>query len=50
MIDQDASHQARRHPEELVAVLPGRVLGAEPQVRLVHEVGRMQRVAGALMT
>jgi hypothetical protein len=39
---------ARGHPEELLAVLPERVLRAQAQVRLVDEVGGTQGVAAPL--
>jgi len=48
-VDENATHHHRGDPEELRPVLPGRVvLIDQPNVRLVHERRRLQRVAGAL--
>ena len=45
VIDQDAAHHLRRHAEEVRAVLPDDALLAdEPQVGLVNERRRLQRV------
>ena len=47
VVDQDVTHRARRHREEMRAVLPRDVIQAnELEVRLVRERGGAQRVAG----
>ena len=48
-LDQDLSHRVRRNGAEVRAVLPalGPIL-EQPQVRLMHECRRLQRLAGAL--
>ena len=48
MIDQDAAHRPRRGAEEVRPVLPRRLVVRQSQVRLVDEVGRVNRVTAAL--
>ena len=49
MIDQDAPHDARRHREEVRAILPRDVLHVDqPQVRLVDQRRRLEAVARTL--
>src|SRR6187200_2064080 len=49
MIDENAAHHLRRETIELGAVLPWHLcLPHEPQVRLVHECGWLQRVVATL--
>ena len=48
VVHEDAPHQPRGHREQLLAVLPGRVLRAQAHVGLVDEVGGPQRVAAPL--
>ena len=50
VVDQDPAHRLRGDREEVTAVLPGdpRLID-EPEVRLVHDRGRLQRVAGRLL-
>ena len=48
-VDENPAHHLRRHTEELRAILPGGpVLIDQPQVRLVDERGRLQRMPRAL--
>ena len=48
-VDEDAAHQARRHRQEMDAVLPVDLLRADQaQVGLVDQRGRLQAVPGAL--
>jgi hypothetical protein len=50
VIDQNATHHLRRDPEEMRAVFPvDTALRDQPKVRLVHDVGRLERVARALL-
>jgi hypothetical protein len=49
MVDEDASHLARRRREEVRPAAPRDVaLRGEPHVGLVYERGRLQAVGGAL--
>ena len=49
-IHEDAAHQARRHGEEVRAVLPAHAVQVhQPQVRLVDEGRGLQRVACAFL-
>lgn len=48
MIDQHASHQARRHGEEVGAVRPGDVHVDQPHVRLVDQRRPLERVVRSL--
>src|SRR6476660_2669907 len=51
MVDQDPSHHFRGEAEELRAVLPVNVfLIDQPEVSLVDQGGRLQRVIGKLLT
>ena len=46
MIDEDTPHRARRHGEEVGPILPLHAIELDqPEVRLVDERGRLQRVA-----
>lgn len=48
MVDQDAPHGVRRDREKMApAFPPGLALFDEPEERLVHERGRLQRVSCA---
>ena len=49
LVDQDPAHRRRRGGEEVAAAIPARVVVADdPQVRLVHQRGRLERVIDAL--
>jgi hypothetical protein len=49
MVDQHVPHHLRGHREEVRARLPADVLLIDqPQVRLVHERGRLEKGAGCL--
>ena len=49
MIDQDAPHHLGRNSEEMGTILPAHaVVSHQAQVGLVHEGGRLERVAAAL--
>ena len=49
MIDEDAPHHLGRHGEEMGAILPAHaVVSHQAQVGLVHEGGRLERVAASL--
>src|SRR5439155_1212432 len=50
VIHEDTPHQASRHREELLAVLPGGILRAQAKIRLVHQIGRIEGVTGPLVT
>ena len=45
VVHQDAPHHLRGDAEELRATLPGdAILACQPEVRLVHQCGGLQRV------
>ena len=47
VVDEDVPHGARRRREEVLPALPGLPLAiGDPQIRLVDERGRLERVAG----
>jgi hypothetical protein len=49
MVDEDLAHQVRGHSQESNPVVPfGLVLGGEPEISLVHQGGRLERVVGPL--
>jgi len=49
LVDQDPAHRARRSAEEVPAPVPARVgVPHQTQVGLVHEAGRLQRLARTL--
>ncbi len=49
VVHEDSPHHARRQGEEMGAALPvHRVLADQPDVRLVHEGRRLQRVVAAV--
>jgi hypothetical protein len=49
VVDQDVAHHASGAAEKVRPVLPRHVLASHhPQIRLVHERGRLERVVRAL--
>jgi hypothetical protein len=50
MVDQNPPHELRRHAEEVCPILPlDALLADEPEIRLVHQASRRQRVVRAFV-
>ena len=48
-VDENPPHDPRRHRKEVSSVLPLQLANVhQPKIRLVHERGRLERMAGAL--
>ena len=47
-LDENLPHRPRGDPDEVAFVLPGRAGARQPEIGLVHERGRLKRLAGPL--